>query len=68
MAKKYGDSMESKGLNVAGPKSPGKAVGEDGLGHAVDCLYEQHPEKWNDLGPHHAERGAMGRGMKPKSA
>jgi len=28
-------------------------VHDDGLAGAVRELHEQHPQRWNDLGPHH---------------
>lgn len=27
---------------------------DHGLAGAVKILHEQHPQKWNDLGPHHS--------------
>ena len=32
-----------------------EAVGKDSLSSAVEELHGQNPQKWNDLGPHHAD-------------
>lgn len=41
--------------NVRQKPAGGQAevVGEHSLGAAVDLLNSQHPQKWDDLGPHH---------------
>jgi len=36
-----------------GKKSEGVGPGDSDIGNAVAELHNQHPEKWNDLGPHH---------------
>lgn len=48
---------ESKRTSRAGSGfAPGKAVGEDSLGSAVEELHRQHPHRYDDHGPHH-EKG-----------
>lgn len=37
----------------AGGQPQGEVVGEHSLSAAVGLLNKQHPQKWNDLGPHH---------------
>ena len=54
----------AKGTNVAGKVAPGMAVGDSSLGGAMDLLREQHPHKWDDRGPHHAQEGRISRGGK----
>lgn len=36
--------------------SPGGAVGDSNLSTAVEELHGQHPQKYDDLGPHHADK------------
>jgi hypothetical protein len=44
--------------NVKNPPHDAKMiVGEDSAASAVDELLEQHPQKWNSLGPHHNADG-----------
>jgi hypothetical protein len=30
-----------------------KTMHDEGLKGAVEVLHKQHPQKWDDLGPHH---------------
>ncbi len=49
MPKQMADGLDTAGKGFA----PGKAVGEASLSSAVGELKSQHPQKWNDRGPHH---------------
>jgi hypothetical protein len=43
------DHAKPAGAGIA----PGAAAGSHSLSEAVGELHSQHPQKWNDLGPHH---------------